>query len=583
MVNMLAGQEDIMRARDGYLQSLSNDNKTTGITSIDEMTVLAVPVLLGICFLVGITSNGALFYTICKSKQFRTAYNGFLLNIVIVNMLLLIVCAPLIATSFVLEREWPFGLITCRIIHSVPQASAAVSMFSLLALSIERYAAFATPPKHRVSAKNRACCGNLVIWIIGIGCGLPLAKFAYEDSYHNNDNMKIIRCRVFNPKEWEPFLPKIHTVVSISFIFAVPIILCIIFYLSLSCVMCGKKQKDNRYTEEDNAPLKNGTRSSRSGTLTKDGSHTKTNTIRTLDSRTGTVTLKRAVRKRRTMAKVAFCLMLQFTIFWAPQWAYFLHWYFYEVFEEFWHLINLIGLVCIYFNAALTPFTVVVANGAFRQHLGKYLCCCFSCLQCCLCLEKSKTSKTDVRSVSDISTKKSAKSSCCLCCRCCHSEQESEEDFEDSLSQSGTSRIAPGTPVFLHQENSNVYQELPNHANYYDSFTIPKEPEYRMPQGPSSERYSHTYAPSDPNRSNYAISPNQEVPYHPSSYHGDEPMFSQREATRGYSPYGTTSRNIRYISDSFLHAQAPKYSRVFQPHRATQLGEATSIRETLAM
>lgn len=50
-------------------------------------------------------------------------------------------------------------------------------------LSIERYGAFAAPPKHRTTANNRACVGNLVIWILGTVCGLPLAIFAYEESF----------------------------------------------------------------------------------------------------------------------------------------------------------------------------------------------------------------------------------------------------------------------------------------------------------------------------------------------------------------------------------------------------------------
>ena len=81
-------------------------------------------------------------------------------------------------------------------------------------------------------------------------------------------------CRVFNPQDWEALYPKIHTIVSISFLFLIPMILCVIFYLSLSCVVCGKKQRESRALEDDNTPLRSGARSSRSGTLTK-SSHTK--------------------------------------------------------------------------------------------------------------------------------------------------------------------------------------------------------------------------------------------------------------------------------------------------------------------
>ena len=72
------------------------------------------------------------------------------------------------------------------------------------------------------------------------------------------------------------------------------------------------------------------------------------------------------------MAKVAIFLMLQYTVLWAPRWTYTL-WYYYLYDREtlLWYLMDLIGLVCIYLNAALTPFTIVLFNRGFRHQLGK--------------------------------------------------------------------------------------------------------------------------------------------------------------------------------------------------------------------
>ena len=50
----------------------------------------------------------------------------------------------------------------------------------VLALAIERYGAFAAPPKRRHAAKNRACVGQIFIWLLGTMCGLPMAIFAYQ-------------------------------------------------------------------------------------------------------------------------------------------------------------------------------------------------------------------------------------------------------------------------------------------------------------------------------------------------------------------------------------------------------------------
>lgn len=82
---------------------------------------------------------------------------------------------------------------------------------------------------------------------------------------------------MFNRKVWPDLYPKIHSIGSICFLFLVPVILCTVFYLSLSCVVCVKKQKDMR--ADNNSPLKTYSRS-RSGTSTKTSSNTKVLVIR---------------------------------------------------------------------------------------------------------------------------------------------------------------------------------------------------------------------------------------------------------------------------------------------------------------
>lgn len=54
------------------------------------------------------------------------------------------------------------------------------------------------------------------------------------------------KCGVFDKQLWSALYPKIHTTVSICFLFVLPLILCLIFYMSLSCVVCAKKQREGK-------------------------------------------------------------------------------------------------------------------------------------------------------------------------------------------------------------------------------------------------------------------------------------------------------------------------------------------------
>lgn len=72
------------------------------------------------------------------------------------------------------------------------------------------------------------------------------------------------------------------------------------------------------------------------------------------------------------MAKVTLILLIQCVLLWAPKWIYELRWYFtLEPLTFTWYLAQLFGMVAVYVNACLTPFTVVVCSRAFRHQLGK--------------------------------------------------------------------------------------------------------------------------------------------------------------------------------------------------------------------
>lgn len=584
----LTGHNDASLARDKYLDSF--DNSTKQSIRIDlEMT--AVPVLLGICFLVGITTNGALFYTICKAKKFRNVPNSFLLNIAIANLLMLLICPPMIATSYVLDKRWPFGEIGCKMIYAIPQGALAISMLSLVALSIERYVAFAAPPRHRTSAKNQAFIGNLAIWIIGAICGLPLAIFAYEEisfpvDTNGKEGDKINRCKVFNLDVWPTLAPKAHTVISLVFLFLLPILFCLIFYLSLSCVVCGKKQKENKAAAyDDSTLLKSGSRSNRSGTFTKTtSSNTKTNTLRTVDSRASMPgTLKKSVRKRRTMAKVALFLMVQFTLLWAPTWAHTLRWYFsFEQEDLYWYLIHLIGVVSVYFNAALTPFTVVIFSKSFKHQLGKYFCCCCSCIHCCTCCEKEEKPELPPGSDSDILEKPEPRKRCRAVC-CSHSEAE-----EDSDMNSEPSKGVVDSPSYIQNDASNLYQELPGQS-FYDSFTLP----VTRPQYDSNARYATINKPRHEAPNSYTLNPSSIMvstvdhpAYAAASYNEEDlasPYAQQAFYYYDHPEFNGDPQSYQYTSEPLLHAQPPKYSRIFMPSRIPQVEQATSIREIPAI
>lgn len=104
-----------------------------------------------------------------------------------------------------------------------------------------------------------------------------------------------------------------------------------------------------------------------------------TYTSHTIDSRVSS----KGTRKRRTMAKLSLVLLAQCTLLWTPKWIYELRWYFtLEPLTYTWYLVQLFGVVAVYINACLTPFTAVMCCRAFRHQLGKVCMINYNLIQC---------------------------------------------------------------------------------------------------------------------------------------------------------------------------------------------------------
>jgi hypothetical protein len=80
-------------------------------------------------------------------------------------------------------ESWPYGELICKVSEFAKDVSIGVSVFTLTALSAERYCAIVNPMRRhvagRISAKPVTLLTALVIWIIAILLAMPAAIFSY--------------------------------------------------------------------------------------------------------------------------------------------------------------------------------------------------------------------------------------------------------------------------------------------------------------------------------------------------------------------------------------------------------------------
>lgn len=92
-------------------------------------------------------------YIIYCLSIFSHAYS-YILSLALADLLVILVCVP-VATIVYTQDSWPFERNMCRITEFFKDISIGVSVFTLTALSGERYCAIVNPlRKLQVSAKS---------------------------------------------------------------------------------------------------------------------------------------------------------------------------------------------------------------------------------------------------------------------------------------------------------------------------------------------------------------------------------------------------------------------------------------------
>lgn len=153
-----------------------SDNRTTGDSLGPEVVI--VPVIFGCIFLLGIFGNTLVIIVIgrVKSRRSRSTTNIFILNLSIADLTFLLFCVPFQATIYSLP-EWIFGAFLCKFVHYFVMVSMLVSIFTLVAMSIDRYIAVVLSKKSPcIRNRKNALIGVCIIWLLSFIFAVPVAQ-----------------------------------------------------------------------------------------------------------------------------------------------------------------------------------------------------------------------------------------------------------------------------------------------------------------------------------------------------------------------------------------------------------------------
>lgn len=138
---------------------------------------LVTLVVFGLIFALGVLGNSLVITVLARSKpgKPRSITNLFILNLSGADLAYLLFCVPFQATVYALP-DWVLGAFVCKSTHYVFTVSMLVSIFTLTAMSVDRYVAIVHA--HRASAlrvPRNALLGVGCIWVLSVALASPVA------------------------------------------------------------------------------------------------------------------------------------------------------------------------------------------------------------------------------------------------------------------------------------------------------------------------------------------------------------------------------------------------------------------------
>ncbi|CAL1296880.1 unnamed protein product [Larinioides sclopetarius] len=156
-----------------------SNNTDDGIGNIFVMPFwqqLVFSAMFGIMIFIATGGNAIVMWIVLAHKRMRSVTNYFLVNLSLADTM---VATLNVIFNFVYMKDgdWPFGDAYCKISNFIAIVSVAASVFTLVAISFDRYMAIMHPLKPRMS---RSTTLNICVWIWVLSILLSFPNLLYS-------------------------------------------------------------------------------------------------------------------------------------------------------------------------------------------------------------------------------------------------------------------------------------------------------------------------------------------------------------------------------------------------------------------
>ncbi|CAG4951652.1 unnamed protein product [Colias eurytheme] len=343
-----------------FLESNLTDSEYTPYK--DRVETYLVPVIFAIIFIVGVLGNGTLVIVYVRHRGMRNAPNTYIFSLALADLLVILICVPFVSTIYTLE-SWPWGEVICRLSETGKDISIGVSVFTLTALSAERYCAIVNPFRKLQLRKLPLVCATF-IWGAALIFAAPAAMFSNTITAQIHNNVTILYCSPY-PLEWKNY-PKWMTLAKAIIYYALPLLVISFFYSLMARRLLAS-------TREMPGALHAGQGEAQA-------------------------------KARKSVACMVLIFVIVFFICFLPYHA--LEMWFYlsptaqTDYNDWIHALRIMGFCLSFLNSCVNPVALYCVSGVFRQHFNRYLCCQRTALHptCSSRLSRTAVCETSFRS-----------------------------------------------------------------------------------------------------------------------------------------------------------------------------------------
>ena len=310
----------------------------------DYWAARIVPGVFAVIFLVGVIGNGTLIFIVLRNKTLHTTPNIFIVSLSIGDFFLLLVSVPFFALIYTYPN-WQFGEFLCKLNGFLKALSLGVSIFTLTALSVDRYIAITFPMRsHMMASNKKTILTSAGIWLLSALCAVFEGTIIHVEEVHfpHEKPLKVCRSDLAYLGNWfKCFRAWFRFVIY----FLIPILIIGILY----SLMARKL-----WQSQEAISTAKGLGESQQGHAAA-----------------------RQAEARRKVAKLVLSIVVLFILCWLPR-HIFLLWFNCPgpgEYNLFWHVWKIASFCLCFSNSCINPIALYILSDQFHKYFNRYFCC----------------------------------------------------------------------------------------------------------------------------------------------------------------------------------------------------------------